>query len=688
MKHMKRALGVLAALALASSLAACSGKSARVEATAGPDIQVTSSKLPQGSWQAEVSFPDWAGYTDDTLALNSMYSFKDYHGQGTIYVSVADGVSDFNLSINNHAIDTSSMEAGGTYAVDISNIARDGTNNLMVTGIEPHDTESAITVHVPYPTVLDGSLEDAGISQDAVDAISDIVQADIDEGFTSAQIAIVKDGRLVYQNAWGKLVSYSQDGTSKTDSADVTNDTLYDLASNTKMYSVNYALQYLVANEGFDLDQKISDIIGPEFMDDTIDIAYDGYEDPGLDTVKQWKSELTVRDILRHQAGFPADPQYHNDRFNQVTQKPDPDTANVLYSGSDGTEATREKTLESICMTPLMYEPGTKTVYSDVDYMLLGFIIEKTTGEDLNTFLKETFWNPMGLSHITYQPLEHGFAKDDCAATELNGNTRDGAISFTDVRTGTIQGEVHDEKAYYAMAGVSGHAGLFANATDLAKLASVMLTGGYGTNSYFSHDVIDTFTAPKKEDDTSAKWGLGWWREGDMQRAWYFGTESSSNTIGHQGWTGTLTMIDPSQDLVIVYLTNKIDSPVTDPEANHNTFDGNWYTSSTLGFVPQLVEMGMDTGGQDLSCTYTQLLSEMAHDKFRLVATEEETQGHVLASDHALVKAAYATVEVLFDRAERTGAQSDWDAAKNAMALLDERRDATKISELKGRLPN
>jgi hypothetical protein len=104
--------------------------------------------------------------------------------------------------------------------------------------------------------------------------------------------------------------------------------------------------------------------------------------------------------------------------------------------------------------------------------------------------------------------------------------------------------------------------------------------------------------------------------------------------------------------------------------------------------VPQLVEMGMDTGGQDLSCTYTQLLSEMAHDKFRLVATEEETQGHVLASDHALVKAAYATVEVLFDRAERTGAQSDWDAAKNAMALLDERRDATKISELKGRLPN
>ena len=81
------------------------------------------------------------------------------------------------------------------------------------------------------------------------------------------------------------------------------------------------------------------------------------------------------------------------------------------------------------------------------------------------------------------------------------------------------------------MAGISGHAGLFSTATELAKLASVMLAGGYGENRYFSRNVMDTFTAPKKED---AATGACWWREGDNQRCWYFGTQSSPNTIGHQ----------------------------------------------------------------------------------------------------------------------------------------------------------
>lgn len=96
-----------------------------------------------------------------------------------------------------------------------------------------------------------------------------------------------------------------------------------------------------------------------------------------------------------------------------------------------------------------------------------------------------------------------------------------------------MQGEVHDEKAYYAMGGVSGHAGMFANATDLAKLASVLLTGGYGENKFFTQNVMDMFTAPKNEK--AANWGLGWWREVDKQRVWYFGTQSSPDTIGHQG---------------------------------------------------------------------------------------------------------------------------------------------------------
>ena len=120
---------------------------------------------------------------------------------------------------------------------------------------------------------------------------------------------------------------------------------------------------------------------------------------------------------------------------------------------------------------------------------------------DLDTYLKETFCVPLGLKRITYEPLEHGFAPDDCAATELNGNTRDGAVSFDGIRTYTIQGEVHDENAYYCMGGVSGHAGLFASSTDLARLADLMLSGTAGDKEYFSQEVIDLFTSKKSDSE-------------------------------------------------------------------------------------------------------------------------------------------------------------------------------------------
>ncbi|MCR5747451.1 MAG: serine hydrolase, partial [Lachnospiraceae bacterium] len=183
----------------------------------------------------------------------------------------------------------------------------------------------------------------------------------------------------------------------------------------------------------------------------------------------------------------------------------------------------------------------------------------------------------------------------DCAATELNGNTRDGAVSFDGIRTYTLQGEVHDEKAYYCMGGISGHAGLFGNATDVARLGNVMLTGKSGDITYFSEEVIKEFTAPKSEEYKN--WGLGWWRQGDMERVKYFGSRSGEDTFGHQGWTGTLLMIDPEKKLVIAYLTNKINSPVADKTENPNVFIGNSFTSATLGFVPEILYTGIDEEG-------------------------------------------------------------------------------------------
>ena len=311
-------------------------------------------------------------------------------------------------------------------------------------------------------------------------------------------------------------------------------------------------------------------------------------EPPDLETQKAWKRALTVRDLLRHQAGFPAGPHYNDPDFDMVPPGAGPPGCNPCYA------LGREATLEAIFKTPLLYAPGTRTVYSDVDYMLLTFVVEKLTGQRLDAYMKENFYAPLGLEHITFLPLENGFAAEDCAATELNGNTRDGHVSFEGIRTETLQGEVHDERAWYCMEGVSGHAGLFANAADLAKLASVMLTGGYGEHRFFSRNVMDLFTAPKALD--FGQWGLGWWREGDDQRPWYFGTQAAPDTVGHQGWTGTLAMIDPSRELVVVYLTNKINSRVLS-DAEINKFVGSCYTASTLGFVPQILSIGMDAAG-------------------------------------------------------------------------------------------
>lgn len=636
-------------------------------------VKVTSRGSVSGGWQGEPVFPNWKGL-DDTLAMNHMYTFVGYAGQGTLCVEPETGVTGFNLFVNNRQVNTAAMAAGGVWNVDISGQTINGRNTIQVGGIRPRGKQ--VTVRVGYPTVQEGSLQDVGIDRDALELLEQIIQADVNNGFPSAQMAIVKDGKLVYQNAWGRVNAYNPDGTPKTDSPAVTNDTLYDLASNTKMYTANYALQYLVTQGKANLDSRLVDLLGSAFVEDTIDITYNGYENPGLKVNKQWKAELTLRDILRHQAGFPADPQYHNDSFDQCSQKTVPGATNVLFSGWDGSAATRAATLKSIFKTPLMYKPGTKTVYSDVDYMLLAFAIEAITGKGLDAFLKETFWDPMGLTHTTYNPLLNGFAANDCAATELNGNTRDGAISFTGVRTATIQGQVHDEKCYYAMGGISGHAGLFSNATELAKLASVMLTGGYGENRYFSRNVMDAFTAPKKEN--AANWGLGWWREGDNQRCWYFGTQAPSNTIGHQGWTGTLTMIDPVEDLVVVYLTNKINSPVTDKAANPNKFNGNWYTASTLGFVAQLLYQGLQNHGTDPNNAYSALLEDMAESKFALVA-----EGGSVPATHPLVRSGYAVLEAMAAHANATHSYMDRSYFNDAITLLNDTRDAEELAKLK-----
>lgn len=601
----------------------------------------------EGTWQGEVEFPDWKGYVDDTLAMNSMYSFNSFKDQGELYFDIKEEVESFDLFINNKKIETGKMN-NGIYKVDISKISLNGTNTIQVSNIYPNNLKGAIKCYVPYPKVIDGNLNEVGLKKESFDLINDIIESDIKNGFSSAQMAVIKDGKLVYQNSWGQVNSYNKDGTKIENGKSVTNNTLYDLASNTKMYSVAYGIQYLIDNEKIKLDDKIVDIIGQEFVDNTLEIDFSAFEKkyPGLDKIKTWKSNITIKDVMMHQAGFPDSGHYHNEYFDTVNQKLDTNVKNVLYVEN----ANKEKTLkDGICKTPLIYEPNTKTMYSDIDYMLLGIVIEKTTGKDLNTFLKETYWKPLGLEKITYRPLDNGFDKDDCAATELNGNTRDGIIDFPNIRKDTIQGEVHDEEAYYMMEGVSGHAGLFSNATDLAKLAFVMQTGGYDTNKFFSKNTRDLFISP--QNSSNVNYGIGWWREADDKRVWYFGTQSPENTIGHQGWTGTLSMIDFENNMVIVILTNSINSPISDTSGleTANDFSGKYYTTSTLGFIPQIIYTGLNDNN-NLNEALNSLVKDMSNEKQKYIENKEEKNGKKYNEDHAILKAKKALDDVVKKR--------------------------------------
>ncbi|MBM7691317.1 CubicO group peptidase (beta-lactamase class C family) [Peribacillus deserti] len=393
--------------------------------------------------------------------------------------------------------------------------------------------------------------EEAGFSSEKLQKVDAMIQKEVDEGFPGAVLLVIKDGKVVKNTAYGYAKKYSG-LTPLKNPQKMKKDTMFDLASNTKMYSVNFALQQLVSKGKLDINQTVQHYI-PEFQDQPSDVI-------------KGKDKLKIIDILHHSAGFPADPQYHN-----------PAVSKDLYSQD------RNTTLKMISKTPLQYEPGTKNIYSDVDYMLLGYIIEKITGERLDQYISKHIYKPLGLKHTTFNPLDHGFKTKEFAATELMGNTRDGVISFPNIRTYTLQGEVHDEKAYYAMDGISGHAGLFSNTGDLAVLLQVMINnGGYGAVKFFDKKTIDQFVAPS---DMNPTYGLGWRRNGNESMEWMFGPYADENVVGHTGWTGTVTVIDRKKNLGIVLLTNKKHSPLINNKENPNKSAGDVFNTGQYGSV-------------------------------------------------------------------------------------------------------
>src|SRR5690606_37107499 len=203
---------------------------------------------------------------------------------------------------------------------------------------------SASAFATDYPVLTNAQPESVGFNVKKLNTLDRWIQEQIDAGYPGMNVLVIKDNHIVFQKAWGYAKKY--DGSLLTrHPIKATTDTLYDLASNTKMYATNFALQKLV----YEGKVNVNDLVAKYIP---------GFTDKPTDKIKG-KDSLRIIDILHHTAGFPADPQYPNKRV-----------AGDLYSQD------KQTTLEMIKRTPLDYPPGAKHLYSDVDYMILGFIIE------------------------------------------------------------------------------------------------------------------------------------------------------------------------------------------------------------------------------------------------------------------------------------------------------------------------
>ena len=215
-----------------------------------------------------------------------------------------------------------------------------------------------------YPTLSSiKKPEEVGFSARKLNDVDLFIEDEIGNGFPGAVLLIIKNGKIVKNTSYGYKKKYDGPNLLKHPQK-MNRDTMFDLASNTKMYAVNYALQKLVSEGRIYLDQPISHYI-PEFMDQPNDLI------KGKDT-------LRITDLLHHIAGFPPSVHYYN-----------PEKAGELYSQD------RSTMLAKIIRTPLQHIPGTTQVYSDIDYMLLGFIIERITEQRLDLYVENTI-----LSHL------------------------------------------------------------------------------------------------------------------------------------------------------------------------------------------------------------------------------------------------------------------------------------------------
>ena len=376
--------------------------------------------------------------------------------------------------------------------------------------------------------------ERMGMSSDSLDRIAEIVQEMIDDkAAPGCQIVVAKEGKIVYQQSHGYF-TYNR-------RRPVKNDDLYDVASITKVAATTMAAM------------KLHDE-GKFFPRQTLDFYLDDVQETN-------KEHLVVRDVMAHQAGLQPWIPFHDVTVERVGsyEKPSPEyyrtsqeenfsiqVARDLYLRDSHVDSIWQRILNSKLRTNRRYR------YSDIGFYLIAEIIERQTSSSLDIFCAKQFYEPLGLESTCYRPLDR-FNPTRIAPTEEDK-------SFRKQR---LQGFVHDSGSAL-LGGVSGHAGIFSTAEELAILMQMLLNGGeYGGKKYLTSETIGQFTT---RVTNSKRRALGFdMKNLETDADLYMSELASDRTFGHTGFTGTCVWVDPEHDLIFVFLSNR-----TYPSARNN----------------------------------------------------------------------------------------------------------------------
>jgi CubicO group peptidase (beta-lactamase class C family) len=311
-----------------------------------------------------------------------------------------------------------------------------------------------------------------------------------ERAFPAASVAVTSGGKLVALKAFGHF-------TYDPDSPEVTAATIFDLASVSKVIATTNMAMVLYERGLLDLETPVAAIV-PDFA---------AQEDSPR------RRQVTLRMLLAHSSGLPA------------------------YEKLFLRARTHDELLAAAFATPLVADPGAKSAYSDIGFIILGIALERIADEALDQFCQHQVFGPLGMSHTAFNPPPSWRSSIPPTVDDRSFRNR------------IIQGEVQDENAS-VLHGVAGHAGVFATAEDLAIFANAMLIGG---RPILRPETLTVFTQ-RQTAPAGASQALGWdTPSAPSQSGKYF----SADSFGHLGYTGTSLWIDPVRQLSISLLTNR-----------------------------------------------------------------------------------------------------------------------------------